>query len=91
MKQKLELRVTSPIELEWTEFQEYFILNKETKFRSVCNSRVSIKIICDLIKYIELKKNIAVKMWNAFRSAYSGYSFIHPFLYFPFYPLTGIT
>jgi len=37
-EQELELIVTSAIQTEWTEFQEYFILNKKTKSKSVCNS-----------------------------------------------------
>jgi hypothetical protein len=38
MEQELELIVSSAIQMEWTEFQEYFILNKITESRSVCNS-----------------------------------------------------
>lgn len=48
MEQELELIVSSAIQMEWTEFQEYFILNKITESRSVCNSWVTMEIICDL-------------------------------------------
>jgi len=45
---ELELIVMGAIQVEWTEFQEYFILNKKTKSKSVCNSWVSMQIIYDL-------------------------------------------
>jgi len=35
MEQELELIVTSAIQMEWTEFQEYFILNKQSAGLSV--------------------------------------------------------
>jgi len=38
IEQELELIVTSAIQMECTEFQEYFIPNKKTKSKSVCNS-----------------------------------------------------
>jgi hypothetical protein len=48
MEQELELKVSSAIQMEWTEFQEYFIPNKKIKSKSFWNSCVSMEIICDL-------------------------------------------